>query len=122
MGRILVLDGDPNTLMFLRTLLEDNGYTVFSSNSYLKAKNLLKVEDVDLVILDYLLPEKTGDLVSLEFGDSYAYLFLSSADPMTLRKVDFIGPVVFKPINSQDLLNRVASLLSYKNKGFREGA
>lgn len=58
--KILVVDDEPDVIEFLKTLLEDNGYTVRSAEDGKKAWESVKAESPDLILLDLQMPEETG--------------------------------------------------------------
>ncbi len=59
-GTILVIEDNADMQEFLRTLLEDSGYHVFSAREYEEGLRLAREEEPDLITLDLLLPAKTG--------------------------------------------------------------
>ncbi|MBM3333412.1 response regulator [Candidatus Sumerlaeota bacterium] len=58
--KILVVDDDPDTCVYLSTFLEDNGYATDTAKDGVEA--LQKVEEAppDLIALDITMPEKSG--------------------------------------------------------------
>ncbi|MFH2204991.1 MAG: response regulator [Elusimicrobiota bacterium] len=58
--KILVVDDEPDTVSFLTTLLEDNGYVTCSANDGDEARGVLKSEKPDLITLDIEMPNKSG--------------------------------------------------------------
>ena len=50
-GRILVVDDEDHVLLYLTTLLQDHGYDVIASADPLKAFELAKKEQPDLICL-----------------------------------------------------------------------
>ena len=58
--KVLVIDDDHNTVKFLTTALEENGYE--SVGAYNGQEGLEKVESEkpDLILLDVMMPKKTG--------------------------------------------------------------
>ncbi len=58
--KILIVDDEPDMRTFLSALLEENGYdATLAENGKMAAKNL-KEETPDLVLLDLMMPEKSG--------------------------------------------------------------
>ncbi|WP_293881361.1 MULTISPECIES: response regulator [unclassified Sphingobacterium] len=58
---ILIVDDDQRNIFALRLTLKAKGYRVLSSNSALDAIRLLETEDqIDLVLLDMMMPEVDG--------------------------------------------------------------
>ena len=58
--KILVVDDDPDIVAYLCTLLEDNGYAVCSAAETSAALHLLEQSHCDLIIVDVLLPGRSG--------------------------------------------------------------
>ena len=57
---ILVVDDDEDLREFLATLLAGEGYTVFSATDEEQALALFRVNEVDVVIVDLLMPSVNG--------------------------------------------------------------
>ncbi len=57
---IIIVDDERNIRLTLRDILEDEGYTVFLSDSAENGLKTLKDERIDLAILDVKLPGMTG--------------------------------------------------------------
>jgi CheY-like chemotaxis protein len=64
MPRILVADDNRQFVEMLRATLEDAGFEVVTAYSGLAAAALVKREDVDLLVLDVLMPGMSGDAVA----------------------------------------------------------
>ena len=59
--RILVVDDEPDMLLYLSALLEDNGYATVTAADGIEAWEILKTTDrPDLIILDLRMPRQTG--------------------------------------------------------------
>ncbi len=59
-GKILIVDDEPDIVMYLRLLLENNGYTVASASDGKEGLELARAESPDLICLDIMMPKKTG--------------------------------------------------------------
>ena len=57
---ILVVDDEPDTRVFLTTLLEDNGFLTRTANDGDQALAAIKESVPDLISLDVTMPEKSG--------------------------------------------------------------
>ncbi|MEP7053433.1 MAG: sigma-54 dependent transcriptional regulator [Pseudomonadota bacterium] len=63
MGRVLIVDDESAVLFLLREVLEERGHQVLSASSGVEAKALAdsgKLEDVELVLTDFAMPELDG--------------------------------------------------------------
>jgi len=63
---ILCVDDEKRALVVRKMVLESAGYTVLTADTVLKALEVLKNRDVDLVITDYLLQRETGSDLAVE--------------------------------------------------------
>ncbi len=57
---ILVVDDNVDSIMILRTILENNGFSVVSAQSGPEALDLLSGQVPDLVLLDVMMPAMSG--------------------------------------------------------------
>jgi len=60
MSHVLIVDDEPDVLELVRMHLEDEGYVVLTAGSGAEAFKVLEVEDVDLVLLDVVMPGMSG--------------------------------------------------------------
>lgn len=63
---ILLVDDNPDYLEATRLVLEHEGHKVYAANGGKMALELLHMHTVDLVLLDYFMPEMTGEEVVTE--------------------------------------------------------
>ena len=61
---LLCIDDEPSICALHKLLFEVNGYRVLVATSGAEGLRLLESEDVDLVVLDYRMPEMMGDKVA----------------------------------------------------------
>jgi CheY-like chemotaxis protein len=57
---ILVVDDEPDTVTFLTTFFEDNGFKTLSANNAEQAERIMAAEKPDLVTLDIIMPGMSG--------------------------------------------------------------
>ena len=60
MSRVLIIDDEPGIRTVLSDIFEDESYSVFAAADGVEGLEILAREDVDLVILDVLLPRMGG--------------------------------------------------------------
>ena len=58
--KILVIDDEPDVVIYLTTLLEDNGFSTITASNGEEGLSKVKSEKPDLVSLDISMPEKSG--------------------------------------------------------------
>jgi DNA-binding NtrC family response regulator len=71
--RVLLIDDDPNMHDLCRHYIEKAGYEFLSSYSGTQGLELVRQGAADLVLLDFMMPEKDGYAVFKEFMTSDAY-------------------------------------------------
>jgi Fe-S oxidoreductase/CheY-like chemotaxis protein len=123
--RALVIDDDPDTVIYLRALLEDNGLTTVGARNANEGLSRARDESPDLITLDISMPGKSG-------AEAFARL---RSDPVLAKipvcivtgAVDFralmyhrnVPPpdgYVQKPIKSDVLMMTVRKLLEMKQR------
>lgn len=57
---ILVVDDEPALGLLAKTILENNGYTVYNANSASEALGYLEKESIDLLLTDIIMPNING--------------------------------------------------------------
>ena len=58
--KILVVDDEPDIVIYLKLLLENSGYEVVAASDGREGLELARKEEPDLVCLDIMMPKKTG--------------------------------------------------------------
>lgn len=58
--KILIVDDDSEQIDFASTVLEENGYISISATNGIEGMGKVKSEKPDLILLDILMPEKSG--------------------------------------------------------------
>ncbi len=117
MFRILVVDDDKNTRLYIRTVLETNGYMVSTAEDGEKALGVLEKEKIDLVVLDIMMPVMDGyefTRTLREGNDSLPVLMVSAKQlPADKHKGFLVGTddYITKPIDETEMLLRIKALL-----------
>ncbi|MBN2243690.1 MAG: response regulator [Acidobacteria bacterium] len=58
--KILIIDDEPDIVIYLKVLLENSGYSVVTASNGQEGFELARTEAPDLVCLDIMMPRKTG--------------------------------------------------------------
>jgi CheY-like chemotaxis protein len=58
--KILILEDEANAVIYLQTLLQDNGYDTVSASDGSEGMKKVRSEKPDLITLDISMPEKSG--------------------------------------------------------------
>lgn len=123
---ILIIDDDADLVEIIRTVLEQNGYTVFSASNGTEGLTKVETQRPDLIILDVMMDTVTeGFQVSYKLKNNptlkeIPILMLTSVAQHTGYKFskekdgDFIAADEFceKPIQPKDLLFKVKKLMN----------
>jgi len=122
--KILVLDDDPDIGTMVKMMLEYKGYSVTVSDRAEQANEILRTDEVDLIIMDMLLSGVNGtDLCSeLKKDSSLAHtpVIMISAHPNAKEICLQAGADEFisKPFDMQDILSKIDHLIhNSKNNG-----
>ena len=115
-AHVLVVDDDPRILSMMRRILELDGYSVVTAAEGDAALETLRREQVDLVVLDVMMPGADGFEVcrTVRRESPVPILMLTARDEST-DKVNGLDcgadDYVVKPFDAEELLARVRALL-----------
>lgn len=120
--KILVVDDSPDNVFLIKTILEEEGYTVSTAENGASALAQLETSTCDLVLLDLMMPGIDGYEVTKRVRQNMALPFIpillitahdspNVAQGLDLGADDFIR----KPVTVDELLARVRSLLRLKH-------
>ena len=118
MARVLVIDDSPDLLLLVQFALESAGHEVLTSTE----PTLEDAETVDLVVLDVMLPKRSGLDVLAELRQSPAtrscpVILISALDHVDDKLEGFragADDYLTKPFEMEELVVRVARLLERK--------
>lgn len=118
--KILVADDEPNIVISLEYLLKREGYAVLIARDGQEALESIAREQPDLVLLDVMMPKKTGFEVCQEVRASDALaavkiLMLTAKGRDTdVAKGLALGADAYitKPFSTRELVQKVAELLA----------
>jgi CheY-like chemotaxis protein len=121
--KILVIEDEEDTLSYLTTFFEDNGYDALTAKDGQEGLQVAQQESPDLITLDISMPEKSGLKALRELQENEATakipVIIVTGVSEDLRsfidKQKHLKPPaghINKPIDTKELLKTVQSLLS----------
>lgn len=118
-AKILIVDDEPNIVISLEFLLKREGYTVVIARDGQEAIEAIERERPDLVLLDVMMPKKSGfevcqDVRTNDALQATKILMLTAKGRDTdVAKGLALGADAYmtKPFSTRDLVQKVASML-----------
>ena len=116
---VLVVDDEPPIRRFLRTSLAASGYRIIEAEDAAGARRLLAAEQVDLVILDLGLPDKSGlEFIAEMRATSTVPIVVLSARHDERSKVEALDlgadDYLTKPFGMAELVARIRAALRHR--------
>lgn len=111
---ILFVDDEPSILQVRRLLFEIEGYTVFTAESGEEALEIMAANDVDAVVLDYLMPGLNGEETATrmrKLRDDVPIIMSSGCLTLPARALAVVNAAVDKIIGPEPLLAAVEQQL-----------
>ncbi len=123
--KILVVDDEALLVKGIRFNLQNDGYTVVTGSNGLEAVNLARDPEINLIILDVMMPEMDGLTACSkirEFSDVPIILLTAKAEDMDKLMGFDCGAddYLTKPFNILELKARIRSLLRRAGAGQKE--
>lgn len=120
--KILIVEDDPRSMKLVEAYLLPEGYQTVKAVDGLEALSKLEKEDVDLILLDIMLPSMDGYEVCKKIKEDrdtrFIPIVMMTALSETSDKVKGIemgtDDFLTKPVNREELLARVKSLVHVK--------
>ena len=112
MSKILIVEDDVDISRMLCELLQQNGFSVAAAYSGTEAVLQFKAEPYDLILLDLMLPGKSGDLVLTDIravSDIPVIAVTAVTDKASTVSLLKSGAddYIAKPFNNEELLARI---------------
>jgi DNA-binding response OmpR family regulator len=123
MKRILIIEDDKEINNLLCKILEENAYFAQSAFTGIDGLNMLRNEAYDMVLLDIMLPFKSGDEVLRELRSfSNVPVIMITAKDLTQIKVDLLrlgaDDYITKPFDVEEVLARIEAALRRYNHAY----
>lgn len=125
MAKILVVDDEADIRKIVRLLLQKKGYSVVEANNGISAVDTVVNDDIDLVIMDIMMPQMNGIDATKEIRkiSTVPVLFLTAKSLVADKESAYLSggdDYLVKPFSSTELTIKVEALLRrymvYKGK------
>lgn len=117
MKRILIIEDEFYIRAVMDEILEDNGFEVVTASCFYEGFSKVKIQHVDLVILDFYLPDLNADegvkLIREKFPDKKIIICTGQLTKQTFSSLAEynISDFIVKPIKPFDLVRRVKKVI-----------
>ena len=121
--KILIADDEPNIVISLEYLMKREGYTVLVARDGQEALDTIARERPDLVLLDVMMPKKSGFEVcqavraSEELQATKILMLTAKGRDTDLAKGLALGADAYmtKPFSTRELVQKVADMLGQQS-------
>ena len=117
---ILIVEDDEDLRAAFRIALALAGYEVLEAGDGLEALRIIDHSPPDLVVLDYILPTVSGEIVSQELASHVLTrnipVIMVTGSARDLSGFD-VACVLRKPITPEELVNKVETCLANPMRG-----
>jgi two-component system sensor histidine kinase ChiS len=121
--KILFIDDDPTVLLISEIMLKDLGYDVITADGGVIGIELLKTNNIDLILLDLMIPDIYGlDVLKYiketeEFKNIPVIMQTGITDSNEINTAYKLGAayILLKPYNKEDLKDTIIRILSTSN-------
>lgn len=115
-NNILVVDDEKEIRNLLETNLKNEGFSVYKASSGKKALEILDKEDINLIVLDVMMPDMDGLEVCKRVREKFNIpILMLSAKIEDMDRIQGImtgaDDYMCKPFNSLELIVRIRALL-----------
>lgn len=119
MKKILVVEDDSTIHELVRELLEKENYVVRNAYSGREALDILNNERIDLILLDLMLPEISGEEIVKEIRTNIPIIVISakiSSEDKINVLLDGANDYITKPFDKNELLARIKVQLRHDSQ------
>ena len=112
MNKILIIEDDLEINALLADFLKEKGYAVHCQYDGLHVLDFLNKEKIDLIILDIMLPYRSGDIILSDVRKKFTIpVIIISAKETTQNKIDLLrlgaDDYITKPFSISEMVARV---------------
>ena len=112
MNKILIIEDDLEINALLADFLKEKGYAVHCQYDGLHVLDFLNKEKIDLIILDIMLPYRSGDIILSDVRKKFTIpVIIISAKETTQNKIDLLrlgaDDYITKPFDMEEVLARI---------------
>ena len=116
MNKILIIEDDLEINALLADFLKEKGYAVHCQYDGLHVLDFLNKEKIDLIILDIMLPYRSGDIILSDVRKKFTMpVIIISAKETTQNKIDLLrlgaDDYITKPFSIYSLQRKVENVL-----------
>ena len=122
---ILIVDDNATNILLMQAILEEEGFrNILSASSAIEAYDILDTQDVNIILMDVMMPEIDGLEATEAIRSNQKYqhvpivMVTATDDDETLKKSFDLGAVDFvrKPVNQVELIARLNTILQSQEK------
>ena len=116
MNKILIIEDDLEINALLADFLKEKGYAVHCQYDGLHVLDFLNKEKIDLIILDIMLPYRSGDIILSDVRKKFTIpVIIISAKETTQNKIDLLrlgaDDYISKPFRPRELVSRMKMVI-----------
>ena len=118
MKKILIVEDDDTIHELIKELLEKEHYIVKNAYSGTEALTIIQNENIDLILLDLMLPGITGEEIIKKVNNSIPIIVISakiSSEDKVKVLIDGANDYITKPFDKKELLARIQVQLRINN-------
>lgn len=125
MKKILLVEDNETIIMGLKYSLEQENFQIIPSKTKKEAEEILKIEKIDLVLLDVTLPDGNGfdicKIIKAKMGIPVIFLTAQDEETSVVIGLDLgADDYVVKPFRTKELISRINSVLRRYDKSIEK--